>query len=479
MKNKTLFSQGKFLKTISWKQWLCLFLLCYVGALVIPYIPHKKVSSSYKDRFSQRTFQQDSRGHERISYIDDNTDALLYRLHMLKEAQQEVILSTFDFNDDQAGKDILSALWETADRGVQVKIIVDGFSGFLDLRNNDWFKALAAHEKISIKVYNPIHFLKPWKMQARLHDKYLIVDRKMYLLGGRNTTNLFLGDYTRAQNIDRELFVYETKEKTTDSSLNQLLDYFSQIWNLDDSKDYLCTSITPEITKKQDRLRRHYQTLKHTYAEAFRPWNWEEMTFPTNKVSLLTNPVKAENKSPWMWYSLHQLMTKGDKVTIYTPYIICGKEMYQDLRQLTAAGTDLEIITNDVASGANPWGCTDYLNQKEKIHATGAKVYEFMGTHSCHTKAVLIDDNLSIIGSYNLDMRSTYQDTELMLVVDSPKLNAMIRQEVKRDKTYSKIQVAEKEYVHGENYKTKTMSAGKRVFYGLLRVIVMPIRRFL
>lgn len=126
-------------------------------------------------------------------------------------------------------------------------------------------------------------------------------------------------------------------------------------------------------------------------------------TFSTNKVSLLTNPVEAENKSPWMWCSLHQLMT---------------------------GGTDLEIITNDVASGANPWGCTDYLNQKKNIHATGAKVYEFMGTHSCHTKAVLIDENLSVIGSYNLDMRSTYQDTELMLVVDSPKLNAMIRRKL-------------------------------------------------
>ena len=75
----------------------------------------------------------------------------------------------------------------------------------------------------------------------------------------------------------------------------------------------------------------------------------------------------------------------------------------------------MEIITNDVSSGANPWGCTDYLNQKEKIWATGVQVHEYLGPHSNHTKAVLIDDRLSIVGSYNLDMRSTYQDTELML----------------------------------------------------------------
>ena len=65
-------------------------------------------------------------------------------------------------------------------------------------------------------------------MQARLHDKYMIVDEKMFLLGGRNSNNLFLGDYTSAQNIDRELFVYETT-KNGNSSLYQLRTYFEII----------------------------------------------------------------------------------------------------------------------------------------------------------------------------------------------------------------------------------------------------------
>ena len=53
-------------------------------------------------------------------------------------------------------------------------------------------------------------------------------------------------------------------------------------------------------------------------------------------------------------------------------------------------------------------------------------------------KAVLIDDRMSIVGSYNMDMRSTYQDTELMLAVDCPELNSIIQAEMERDKTYSK-----------------------------------------
>lgn len=64
---------------------------------------------------------------------------------------------------------------------------------------------------------------------------------------------------------------------------------------------------------------------------------------------------------------------------------------------------------------------------KKKILNTGADVYELMNEVPVHTKAVLLDDRLSIVGSYNLDMRSTYLDTELMLVIDSKELNQQIQ----------------------------------------------------
>ena len=226
-------------------------------------------------------------------------------------------------------------------------------------------------------------------------------------------------------------------------------------------------------------MQKRYRTLKKTYPDAYEAWDYETLTFQTNKVSLLSNPIVSANKEPWMWYSLHQLMMQGEKVSVYTPYIICRKEMYQDLALLNEKKIPVEVITNDVASGANPWGCTDYLNQKKKIWNTGTQVYEFMGKHSCHTKAVLIDDRMSIVGSYNMDMRSTYQDTELMLAVDCPELNAVIRGEMETDKTYSKTMGADGEYDYGENYISKDLSFGKRAFYAVLRVVTVPLRRFL
>ena len=119
------------------------------------------------------------------------------------------------------------------------------------------------------------------------------------------------------------------------------------------------------------------------------------------------------------------------------------------------------------------------MNQKENIWATGVTVYEYLGAHSSHTKAVLVDDTISVVGSYNMDMRSTYQDTELMLVVDSPELNQVIRKEAEHDKTYSRVMTSGGMYEYGENYEPREMSWKKKIYYGIFRVITVPIRKFL
>ena len=442
------------MKKTPWGWVIVVLILIYVGALTLPYVAHKKVSSTFVKDFEKRSFTNDQAGTERVSYLNDNVEALLYRLRMAEEAKKEIILSTFDFNSDHAGHDIMSVLYQAANRGVKVRIIVDGISGFLDLKGDPWFQALVSHDNVNIRTYNPVNLLKPWTMQARLHDKYFIVDDKMYLLGGRNTANLFLGDYSSKKNIDRELFVYET-QASSGSSIYQLKDYFEHVWTSQDSKNYTCRKMTDKVKNCITQLEKQYLDLQTQYPQAYETWNWESLTKETQKVSLLSNPVNAGNKEPWMWYALNQLMKQGEKVTIYTPYIICGKEMYQDLHQLMQNGTCVDIITNAVSSGANPWGCTDYLNQKENIWKTGANVYEFMGKHSCHTKALLIDNHMTILGSYNMDMRSTYQDTELMLVVDSPELNAEIAKEMETDKTYSRTMEDDGTYTYGEYYKKK------------------------
>ena len=201
-------------KHISWKYIVLILILIYIILLTVPYLPHKTVSEEYKEKDAAAEYYSDTSGTERIAYITDNNDALLYRLGMIEEAEKSIILSTFDFNDDEAGQDILSALLNAADRGVDIRVIVDGISGFMDVQHNPWFLALDAHKNAQVRIYNPVNFLKPWDMQARLHDKYLIIDDQMYTLGGRNTTNLFLGDYSKGKTSTRScLFTKQIRAK--------------------------------------------------------------------------------------------------------------------------------------------------------------------------------------------------------------------------------------------------------------------------
>ena len=90
-------------KHISWKYIVLILILIYIILLTVPYLPHKTVSEEYKEKDAAAEYYSDTSGTERIAYITDNNDALLYRLGMIEEAEKSIILSTFDFNDDEAG----------------------------------------------------------------------------------------------------------------------------------------------------------------------------------------------------------------------------------------------------------------------------------------------------------------------------------------------------------------------------------------
>ena len=89
---------------------------------------------------------------------------------MISQAKEEIILSTFDFRSDDSGKLILGALIDAADRGVSVNVIVDGVSGFLRMRGNAYFEALAAMPEATVKIYNKVNPLKSYKTARQIYS---------------------------------------------------------------------------------------------------------------------------------------------------------------------------------------------------------------------------------------------------------------------------------------------------------------------
>ena len=185
--------------------------------------------------------------------------------------KKEIILSTFAFQSDESGKLILGALHDAADRGVHIRLLVDGMESWIDMEGNPYFYGLSSHENVEIKLYNKANPLKPWKMMGRMHDKYLIADGKRYILGGRNTYNYFLGDFPGHKNYDRDVLVV-CDEPEKENSVNQLLEYFETIWEQEDS-DYFHDnkklanrkSVKNAVLELQNGYQKYFEENKASY----------------------------------------------------------------------------------------------------------------------------------------------------------------------------------------------------------------------
>ena len=192
----------------------------------------KKPDTKFEETLKQTEFTSDTPGGERIRCIDDNEEALLWRLRLIGAAKKSIVLATFDLRADESGSDLLAALNHAAERGVEIKLLIDGIYQQLFLNGSKEFQALTTRENVEVGVYNPVTPVGLFKLNYRMHDKYVIVDDEMYLLGGRNSNDIFLGDYTTDINVDRDILVCDTT-KGEGESLQELEAYFQQIWNED------------------------------------------------------------------------------------------------------------------------------------------------------------------------------------------------------------------------------------------------------
>lgn len=448
-----------------------------VSVLLLP-LWHKPVSEEFKASAAQQMQQPGQATQQRVRLIDDNDEALFWRLKLIESAQQRIILSTYDFENDESGQDIMAALQCAAQRGVKVQILLDGVNGFLRWYGGAPLRALASQPNVELRLYNPINLLTPWRLNYRLHDKYLIVDDNAFLLGGRNIGDLFLGDYIPEdkKNVDRDLLIWKP-EDSGPAVQQELTEYFENIWDL--PTNHTKSRSENAVREDSQKLDERYNTLKEKYPEVFETLDLEAATLPANNIQLLSGSCEAKGKAPELWHTLRQRMLQGEDVIIQTPYIICNREMYQDLSNLCQDGRRVRIITNAVENGANPFGCTDYLNNRKKILKTGVEVYEHSSVFSIHAKTILVDDRWSMVGSYNLDMRSTYLNSEMMLAVDSPELNAQLRKDFEQQAQESLHVYPDGTETAGANYAPAPMGIVKKLLYGLLRLITLPIRHLL
>lgn len=447
-----------------------------IGAAV-PYYKAPEVSEAYKGQFRVEDFYGEGIFCDRAAIVEENVDALEWRIRMIEQAEERIVMSTFNIKADHSGRQVLGSLQAAAERGVRIQILADGFNSWLDMEGNPYFYALSSMDNVEIKLYNRVDPFVPWKGMSRMHDKYLVVDEDVYLLGGRNTFDFFLGD-AGYKNYDREVLVYNTGG--TESSLYQVLDYFEAIWKSDCCKLWRNSARLaklPSVRSAAQELKEIYGRTEEEHPDWMRKTDYEKETVPVSKITLLSNPTGLYNKEPWVFYGLCELMGNArESVKIHTPYILCDDMMYEAFQNLCKRGIPVTMMTNSARNNGNSFGAVDYVLHKERVLDTGLEILEYDGGISYHGKSLVIDDDIAIVGSFNMDMKSAYQDTELMLVVNSRELNRQLKDNMSVYERDARPAAADEEEITALFDKEEPFS--KRI----LRFLIMkldPYLRFL
>jgi putative cardiolipin synthase len=115
-------------------------------------------------------------GDTYANILDDNQNALNVRLALIEGASENIDISYYTLHDGRSRDLMFSTLYAAANRGVDIRIILDGIFYYQTVDEPEYVEALAHHENITIKLYERYNPLLPHTMQNRLHDKLLLVD---------------------------------------------------------------------------------------------------------------------------------------------------------------------------------------------------------------------------------------------------------------------------------------------------------------
>lgn len=369
--------------------------------------------------------------NELVGITNEINDALALRCQLVDAAEKTLLISQYTIGDDDSGLIFLGKIFEAAKRGVKIKILMNGLSSKMTNSSRIPLAIFDSQPNIEVKMVGGINLLKPWRMNNVMHDKLIITDNKYFMSSGRNIQKRFMlpsNDYEPAYDLD---VVVQSHSPLTDQSvITQGKNYFAKLWtnpyatNKKKHGNWAPNFITRKSVEKLDSnifkaKKRHDKLISRKVLE--------NMNFhPIKSGYLVHNSVNDLVKEPIVWQQLAEIINQSKvSLTIASPYVVFTKKMQSFLQSPSHANA--EVLTNAPSNSPNLLAFGGYLNQKEWL-LKDSNVWEYQGKGSLHQKAMLVDGQLGIIGSFNFDSRSTYLSSENMLIVNSPDFYAQLEE---------------------------------------------------
>jgi putative cardiolipin synthase len=173
-------------------------------------------------------------GNSGFRMLAVGVDGFLTRAQMVNRAEKTLDLQYFIFRADETGQLLTDAVLRAADRGVRVRVLIDDGE---TIAGDEQLVALDAHPQIEVRIFNPFayrgHFMvfralefmfSGSRLDYRMHNKLMVVDNAVALVGGRNIGDQYFQIDPESQLADDDVF-------TAGPIVKELSATFDEFWN--------------------------------------------------------------------------------------------------------------------------------------------------------------------------------------------------------------------------------------------------------
>lgn len=388
-------------------------------------------------------------GKSGFDIIRYGRQAFTARIALSDLAEKSLDVQYYIWEADETGRILAERLIKAADRGVKVRVLVDD----INLAGKDEMVAsMDAHPNIEIRIFNPfanrklrgLDFITDLdRVNHRMHNKTMVIDNAVAIIGGRNIGNHYFGVATDANFRDLDI-------AAAGPVVRDISNVFDHFWN-GDSAVPIAALVDRAYTQSDLESARKY--LREQIVSGNYPYPLDEdvSRLRSRLLSIRDNFIWAPGEIVWndpeeidqgfhqgaMIKALYSKMQNLNKeLLIESAYFVPRDQGIAELKKLHERGVTVRVLTNSLASNDVVAAHAGHAKYREQLVANGAQLYEIRpdaglikkklvsGTSKAalHTKTMVFDRESLFIGSFNLDPRSASINTEAGLYVESPAL---------------------------------------------------------
>ena len=388
-------------------------------------------------------------GSNQIAVIENGQDALGLRLQALQGARRSIWMQALIFRGDESGLAIAEILKQKKREGLDVRVIVDMLSNsdhatklmYYDLALNN--VTLQGWSPGPTEILNDITLRAPGRINMRFHDKLLIVDGEgsegLAILGGLNIGNEYfqVDPQPKKQWRDQDIAIHgavisDLRAAFLRNFEDSLRIKKSNGWFL--NTDGIWSTLVRLGIKRWGNwhLRPHQNPSLRAQVQATQnhviPLEW----FPAAAAFFQSRPRYGEADRIERQY-LAQIRNSRREILIVNAYFIPPRVLLDALRDAARRGVQVRVLTNSpqtndttLASEASRSDFPEALavnSEPEVLRSGGSlEIYESQGHRfgrgTIHAKFAVFDGLRAIVGSYNLDPRSSRLNSETALLLN-------------------------------------------------------------